>query len=228
MIRLFRKIRHRLLSESNYGMYILYASGEVILVMIGILLALQVDNWNEERLEKQKIKLGIVALKEAMHEDLEIFENGKEIEIFRSYSMQYLLNLTGQTSSFFEYNQLNHLPFEDNWIWDDPLPEEFNREFINECFTWSGRTSPVTINHQVINELESTGIYSQIENRELKRLINKYYHETEWRLATDEDRLCVKKWDDYLIDNGFVWFDISNIEYPLQLIENNPKASALL
>jgi len=42
MIRLFRKIRQQLLSENNYGMYILYASGEIILVMIGILLALQV------------------------------------------------------------------------------------------------------------------------------------------------------------------------------------------
>ena len=49
MIRLFRKIRHNLLSESNYGIYILYASGEIILVVVGILFALQIDNWNENR-----------------------------------------------------------------------------------------------------------------------------------------------------------------------------------
>jgi hypothetical protein len=49
MIRLFRKIRHKLLSESSYGMYLLYASGEIILVVIGILFAFQIDNWNENR-----------------------------------------------------------------------------------------------------------------------------------------------------------------------------------
>jgi hypothetical protein len=47
MIRLFRKVRQRLLSENNYGMYILYASGEIILVVVGILLALQIDNRKE-------------------------------------------------------------------------------------------------------------------------------------------------------------------------------------
>ena len=49
MIRLFRKIRNQLLSEDKYSMYILYAVGEILLVMVGILLALQIDNWNENR-----------------------------------------------------------------------------------------------------------------------------------------------------------------------------------
>lgn len=52
MNRLLRKIRQNLLSESNYGLYILYASGEIVLVIIGILLALQIDNWNDLRKER--------------------------------------------------------------------------------------------------------------------------------------------------------------------------------
>jgi len=47
MIRLFRKIRNQLLSEKSYSIYMLYAAGEIVLVMVGILLALQIDNWNE-------------------------------------------------------------------------------------------------------------------------------------------------------------------------------------
>jgi len=47
MISLLRKIRHKLLSESNYGIYLLYASGEIFLVVIGIVVALQIDNWNQ-------------------------------------------------------------------------------------------------------------------------------------------------------------------------------------
>ena len=54
MIRLFRKIRHRLLSENRYSIYILYATGEIVLVVIGILLALQIDNGVDERKNVQR------------------------------------------------------------------------------------------------------------------------------------------------------------------------------
>ena len=58
MIKFFRKIRLSLLSENKLGKYLLYAIGEIVLVMIGILLALQVNNWNESRKERaQEIKL---------------------------------------------------------------------------------------------------------------------------------------------------------------------------
>ncbi len=53
MIKFFRKIRQRLLTENKFSKYILYAMGEILLVMIGILLALQVNNWNEYRKARQ-------------------------------------------------------------------------------------------------------------------------------------------------------------------------------
>jgi hypothetical protein len=49
MISFFRKIRQKLLSQNQVTRYLVYALGEIALVMIGILLALQVNNWNEER-----------------------------------------------------------------------------------------------------------------------------------------------------------------------------------
>jgi hypothetical protein len=49
MIKFFRTIRQRLLSESRFGKYLLYALGEIILVVIGILIALQLNNWNEQQ-----------------------------------------------------------------------------------------------------------------------------------------------------------------------------------
>ena len=48
MIKLFRKIRQNLLSEGKTGRYLKYAIGEIVLVVIGILIALQINNWNEE------------------------------------------------------------------------------------------------------------------------------------------------------------------------------------
>lgn len=49
MIKLFRKIRQNLLSEGKTGRYLKYAFGEIVLVVIGILIALQINNWNIER-----------------------------------------------------------------------------------------------------------------------------------------------------------------------------------
>ena len=54
MIKFFRKIRQKLLSENKLSKYLIYAIGEIILVVIGILIALQINNWNEERLRANK------------------------------------------------------------------------------------------------------------------------------------------------------------------------------
>ena len=54
MIKFFRKIRQNLLSEGKTGKYLKYAIGEIVLVVIGILIALQINTWNEN-LNDQKI-----------------------------------------------------------------------------------------------------------------------------------------------------------------------------
>jgi hypothetical protein len=49
MIKFFRKIRQQLLIENKFSKYLLYAIGEIVLVVIGILIALSINNWNEKR-----------------------------------------------------------------------------------------------------------------------------------------------------------------------------------
>jgi hypothetical protein len=49
MIKFFRKIRQNLLSEGKTGKYLKYAIGEIVLVVIGILIALSINNWNSQR-----------------------------------------------------------------------------------------------------------------------------------------------------------------------------------
>ncbi|MGB5318748.1 DUF6090 family protein [Eudoraea sp.] len=51
MIKFFRRIRQQLLKENNLSKYLLYAIGEIVLVVIGILIALQINNWNQENKE---------------------------------------------------------------------------------------------------------------------------------------------------------------------------------
>ena len=56
MIKFFRKIRQQMLTENKFSKYLIYAIGEIILVVIGIFIAIQLNNLNEER--KLKIKEG--------------------------------------------------------------------------------------------------------------------------------------------------------------------------
>jgi hypothetical protein len=55
LIKFFRKIRQKTLTENKFGKYLTYGIGEIILVVIGILIALQINNWNEERLVRLQI-----------------------------------------------------------------------------------------------------------------------------------------------------------------------------
>jgi hypothetical protein len=50
MIKFFRKIRQNLLSDGKTGKYLKYATGEIVLVVIGILIALSINNWNQNRI----------------------------------------------------------------------------------------------------------------------------------------------------------------------------------
>jgi hypothetical protein len=52
MIHFFRRIRQGLLSQNRFSKYLLYAIGEILLVVLGILIALSINNWNEQRKKK--------------------------------------------------------------------------------------------------------------------------------------------------------------------------------
>ncbi|MEA1787748.1 DUF6090 family protein [Arenibacter sp. GZD96] len=63
MIKFFRKIRQKMLTENKFSKYLIYAIGEIILVVIGILIALGINNWNEQ-----------VKLNKSITDHLEILE----------------------------------------------------------------------------------------------------------------------------------------------------------
>jgi hypothetical protein len=65
MINFFRKIRKKLSDDNKPLKYMMYALGEIILVVIGILIALQINNWNEDR-KRRAIEIKIY--EEIFHE----------------------------------------------------------------------------------------------------------------------------------------------------------------
>jgi hypothetical protein len=79
MIKFFRKIRQKLLSENKTGKYLKYAFGEIILVVIGIIIALQVNEWNNER---NKNKAEEIVLEQFKSDLLKSQKELKEIKIY--------------------------------------------------------------------------------------------------------------------------------------------------
>ncbi|WP_394369935.1 DUF6090 family protein [Lutimonas saemankumensis] len=53
MLPFFRKIRYQLAQDNQFLKYLRYAIGEIVLVVTGILIALQINNWNEERKRRE-------------------------------------------------------------------------------------------------------------------------------------------------------------------------------
>ena len=101
MIKFFRKIRQKMLTKNKFSNYLLYAIGEIVLVVIGILIALSINNNNEERKTRIKelnyltgiksdLNLNLTELKDyittretsvnSAETILEIFENKKEVD----------------------------------------------------------------------------------------------------------------------------------------------------
>lgn len=79
MTRIYAKFRRRLLADNHFTRYLAYAAGEILLVVIGILIALQINNWNDARKDRKKelihlanIRTDLVANIERMDEYLKV------------------------------------------------------------------------------------------------------------------------------------------------------------
>lgn len=74
MLGFLRRIRRTLIEEGHLRKYLIYAVGEILLVMIGILLALQINNWNEGRKASVTEQVYLIALKGEFEENLKEFD----------------------------------------------------------------------------------------------------------------------------------------------------------
>jgi hypothetical protein len=152
MIKFFRKIRQNMIKESKTSKYLLYAIGEIILVVIGILIALQINNWNENRKERIKEKAYLTRLKE------DLISDKKTIELNQDFYQDVFVagNLV-----------LSHAEGEDditasNW---DVLTAYFHASQI-----W-----PMLMQSSTYEELKSSGELSLIQNVNLRNRLP-FYH----------------------------------------------------
>lgn len=151
MIRFFRKVRLYLLSENRFSTYLLYACGEIILVVIGILIALQINNWNEKRISVQK---EIVFLEE-IHEDLIGDLENQIIPCIERYTV---------ASDSFDFLQSNY--YESSVAVSD---RSIRGKYFSVILPWY-----LTLNTAAFDNLISNGS-DLISNDSLRRDISSFY-----------------------------------------------------
>lgn len=111
MIKLFRNIRRKLLEQGKTANYLKYAIGEIVLVVIGILIALSINNWNE----KQKLKKETYKVLLQMQDEFSRNQNELQFKIeqhkFVKKSVDELSNLISPNPKEIGKSKLDSLMF---------------------------------------------------------------------------------------------------------------------
>jgi len=100
MIKFFRKIRQNLLSEGKTGKYLKYAFGEIVLVVIGILIALQINNWNNNKINQSDSK-------EFNQRLLNEFKGNLDLAKVKIQKMESMINGTREILELFNKAELD-------------------------------------------------------------------------------------------------------------------------
>lgn len=119
MIKFFRKIRYDLMERNKTGKYLKYALGEIILVVIGILIALQINNWNEERKLQNEELNHLLELKSNLEVTL---ENFKKDTLFNFKSIKELRKIEHYIENNLPYSNELDASFGMFGNWQSPYP----------------------------------------------------------------------------------------------------------
>lgn len=150
MIRFFRNIRQKLAAENKVAKYLRYAIGEIFLVVIGILIALQINNWNEGR-KNAAIEEEIISnlYKEFIHNKL-VLKEVREVLNKSEQNCYLLMNLMNKDRDFLSgYNIDSLLYYSLEFNSFNPSNNVFtevlqsgrlglikNKDLINNLFDW--------------------------------------------------------------------------------------------
>lgn len=152
MIKFFRKIRQKLLADNKFSKYLMYAIGEIVLVVIGILIALQINNWNESKKEQYILHASLNSVKLNLQEDVENLNN----QVDYNQSVLEAVDFSFRIISLPEYEDLPLSSFADS-IFDVATERTF---------------FPTTT---TFNSMETGSHFQWINNQELIQAIYNYY-----------------------------------------------------
>lgn len=188
MLRFFRQIRKSLMEKNKTSTYILYAVGEITLVVIGILLALQINNWNEDQKAIDQEQRILNAL---------IQETSRNSEIIQGCSTQIIRTIQA-ADKIRSY-----------------LSPDFPDVSIDSVNVWlglTGSTERCIVSTDIIDELQSSGNLKNIRSVELRRQIGSWFSALE-DLSKEEDEWVSEFSQEYIpyTNKRMAWDDVDHI-----------------
>lgn len=193
MFRFLRSIRRGLLRDGTFRKYALYAIGEIFLVVIGIMIALQINNWNEERKNNRAEQKLLTALQKEFETNLEILENaiGLNTDIYETCIK--IGKFTGP-----------ELP---------PIEEKELSEYMVGAFKFESRYIP---NQGTMNEINNSGKLSLISDPSLRKALSEW--QSQFELVKNQEDYVVELRDythQFFINNGNFRRHLDIIDDPL-------------
>ena len=195
MLRIFRNIRQKLAAENKVMAYLRYAIGEILLVVIGILIALQVNNWNENRKEHLIEIKYLKNLKHDLQSDSTDLVYYKNIRVGQANAARELIELakTKNVSDVFKLDSL----YTTVALWWEFVP-----------------------NNNTFEELRSSGNLKLLRNDSIKNLLLDLNKENE-DLVSSRNHMR-REYENYLYDqkNSLVNFlDVNDPEQIKNIID---------
>lgn len=193
MIKFFSKSRQKLLTENKFTKYLLYAIGEIVLVVIGILIALQINNWNENQKSKTEERYILNEVLKNLEEDAVLVD---EIILQRQKTKMATISLRGFVNS--------------ETLYDDSM--EFH---LVNLLTFE-RYYPINNAYEI---LKSKGL--QLSNDALTTKISRYYDYEQQKMRSSILDIEVSILKIYNDPNGLMRF-LSLIDKDERIVVKNP------
>ena len=137
-------------SRKRFRKYLWYSLGEVVLVVIGILIAIQVNNWNENRIQQKQIHAFARALASDLRDDIDAVR----VSAYQARNVVY------QIDELVAYLQ------------DRPFGSLSNVDLYR--YLWSLDYRPFAFNRAALGPMKSSGALREVRNQELARKISEY------------------------------------------------------
>ncbi len=160
MLKFFRKIRLKLLAEGKLKNYIFYAIGEILLVVLGILIALQINTWNEQRKINRAEQIILNDLK------IEVAANIQSLEALTNEHRNSLESAKKLRQLFNDQQQLSELS-----------------HISVMKLIWSLKGKNYYMEKGILNSILSSGQINAIRNKKLKYLLASLIDVTEEKMA---------------------------------------------
>ena len=155
MIPFFRKTRKKMADDNKPMKYMRYAIGEIVLVVIGILIALQINNWNEERIQKQELDGLLQSIASGVESDI------RDLNLLRTARA----NIGKKGDSIFQ-----------NYIFEDINAISFEEvAYINTAFQNVLNFIYFKSNLSAFESLKNSTYFGKLQGTDLALLLSAYY-----------------------------------------------------